>query len=106
MTDSHDYADANEGVDSQDQAEATDDDAIGGPGSAVLSDEGEQDPIADRPRGIPFADSDVTDESLEDRLAQEYSRRDESRRTDAADERLEQIIELDDDDWGTDLDRD
>ncbi|CAB4881398.1 unannotated protein [freshwater metagenome] len=55
--------------DEQDIAEASDDEMIGL--EAGGSDEVLVDFPPERPVGLPFADADVTDESLEDRLAQE-----------------------------------
>jgi hypothetical protein len=57
--------------DPQDQAESVDEDLIGGSENAVTSDEVEVDFPPDRPQGVLFADADVTDESLADRLLQE-----------------------------------
>lgn len=63
--------------DPQDQAEQFDEDLLGGdpietmPGGTVTSDETIIDFPPDRPLGIEHADADVTDESLEDRVAQE-----------------------------------
>jgi hypothetical protein len=88
--------------DPQDQAEQLDEDLIGGAENAVVSDDVEADLVPDRPVGIPFADADVTDESLEDRLAQEEPEvweQSEAAPVDsdlAADERLEQIIDTND----------
>jgi hypothetical protein len=56
--------------DEQDVAESVDEEMTGS--DAVTSDEvGTFGDAPDRPVGLPFADADVTDESLEDRLAQE-----------------------------------
>ena len=55
--------------DEQDFAESVDDEMIGL--AAESSDEVVIDFPPDRPLGLPFADADVTDESLADRLAQE-----------------------------------
>jgi hypothetical protein len=60
---------SNDAPDPQDQAEAFDEDLVAG--GAGLSDEVPVSFPPDRLHGVPFADSDVTDESLEDRLAQE-----------------------------------
>jgi hypothetical protein len=62
--------------DSQEISEQLDEDVIGGPDplepdATILSDETVIDFPPDRPLGITHADADVTDESLEDRLAQE-----------------------------------
>ena len=57
--------------DPQDQAESVDEDLIGGEDNAVTSDEVEVDFPPDRPQGILFADADVTDESMADRVLQE-----------------------------------
>lgn len=57
--------------DPQDQAESFDEDAIGGDENAVTSDEVEAEFPPDRPQGIPFADADVTDESVADRALRE-----------------------------------
>ena len=56
--------------DDQDGAEQLDDDVTGG-GGLVNSDEARIDFPPERLHGVPFADSDITDESLEDRLSQE-----------------------------------
>ena len=56
--------------DSQDRAESFDEDMIGGD-SPVTSDQIEVDFPPERPHGIQFADSDVTDESFAERSAQE-----------------------------------
>jgi hypothetical protein len=86
--------------DPQDQAESVDEDLIGGEENAVTSDEVEADFPPDRPQGILFADADVTDESVADRALQEEPEvweRGEPADPDsdtAADERLEQIIDL------------
>ena len=57
--------------DPQDIAEGFDEDLVGQE-EPVLSDDlpADQDPIDD-PRGLPFADADVTDESLAERAARE-----------------------------------
>ncbi len=55
--------------DDQDKAESFDDEMIGL--AADGSDEVEIEFPPDRPMGIPFADADVTDESVADRSAQE-----------------------------------
>jgi len=62
--------------DAQDRAEQFDQDVIGGadpaePDAAILSEETAIDFPPDRPLGIDHADADVTDESLEQRVAQE-----------------------------------
>ena len=57
--------------DPQDQAERVDEDIVGGEGAAVTSDEVEVDFPPDRPQGVLFADADVTDESVADRVLQE-----------------------------------
>ena len=57
-------------TDEQDVAESFDEDVLGV--EAVTSDEvGAFDDAPDRPVGIPFADADVTDESLAERVARE-----------------------------------
>jgi hypothetical protein len=56
--------------DPQDDAESFDEDMIGGD-RAVTADQVEVDFPPERPHGIQFADADVTDESMEERLAQE-----------------------------------
>jgi hypothetical protein len=56
--------------DEQDAAESLDDDMIGGD-DAVTSDEVRVDFPPERLSGVPFADADVTDESVEQRAAQE-----------------------------------
>jgi hypothetical protein len=56
--------------DEQDVAESVDEEMVGT--DAVTSDEqGSFDDAPDRPVGLPFADADVTDESLADRVARE-----------------------------------
>gem|GEM_PF-2566106 len=55
--------------DPQDVAEAFDEELRGG--EVPTSDYVEVDPIPDRPLGLPFADADVTDESISDRVARE-----------------------------------
>lgn len=57
-------------IDPQDLAENFDEDLIGA-GGRVLSDEARVEFPPDRLHGVPFSDSDVTDESVADRLAQE-----------------------------------
>lgn len=57
-------------IDPQDVAETFDEDLVGG-GGRVLSDEAPIEFPPEHPLGVPFADADVTDESLEDRLEQE-----------------------------------
>ena len=56
--------------DPQDQAESYDEERTGAT-DAVTSEQAEVDLPPERPRGIPFADADVTEESLADRIAQE-----------------------------------
>ena len=56
--------------DDQEGAEQLDDD-VTGLDDPVASDEVQPDFPPDHLEGVPFADADVTDESLEDRLAQE-----------------------------------
>jgi hypothetical protein len=56
--------------DPQDQAESFDEDAIGS-SDPLLSDEVEVDYPPDKPHGVPFADSDVTDESFAEREEQQ-----------------------------------
>jgi hypothetical protein len=86
--------------DPQDQAEQLDEDLIGGAENAVMSDEIEADLVPDRTHGIQFADADITDESISDRILQEepevWERNEVAPIDDdmAADERLEQIIDL------------
>jgi hypothetical protein len=88
--------------DPQDQAESVDEDSVGGEGSAVTSDEVEVDFPPDRPHALPFADADVTDESVADRVLQEQpevweqAEPDDPDQDTAADERLEQIIDVTD----------
>ena len=100
--------------DAQDEAEQFDEDLLGADpladAGAVTSDEAAVEVPPDHPLGIPFADADVTDESLADRVAQEEpevweqplhgfdeeAARDPYRDAEAADERLEQVIELPD----------
>jgi hypothetical protein len=56
--------------DEQDVAESVDEEMVGG--DAVTSDEvGAFGDAPDRPVGLPFADADVTDESLAERAARE-----------------------------------
>jgi hypothetical protein len=56
--------------DEQDSAESVDEEMVGT--DAVTSDEvGAFDDAPDRPVGLPFADADVTDESLAERSARE-----------------------------------
>jgi hypothetical protein len=56
--------------DEQDVAESVDEEMVGA--DAVTSDQvGAFDDAPDRPVGIPFADADVTDESLAERAARE-----------------------------------
>jgi hypothetical protein len=56
--------------DEQDAAESVDEEMVGT--DAVTSDEvGAFDDAPDRPVGLPFADADVTDESLAERVARE-----------------------------------
>ena len=56
--------------DEQDVAESVDEEVVGA--DAVTSDEvGAFDDAPDRPVGLPFADADVTDESLAERTARE-----------------------------------
>jgi hypothetical protein len=56
--------------DEQDAAESVDEEMVGS--DAVTSDEvGAFDDAPDRPVGLPFADADVTDESLAERAARE-----------------------------------
>jgi hypothetical protein len=56
--------------DEQDIAESVDEEMVGT--DAVTSDEvGAFDDAPDRPVGLPFADADVTDESLAERVARE-----------------------------------
>jgi len=98
--------------DPQDEAEQFDEDLLGADlladGNPVTSDEAAVEVPPDHPLGVPFADSDVTDESLADRVAQEEPEvweqpihgydddieLDPYRNEEAADERLEQVIEL------------
>ena len=57
-------------TDEQDVAESVDEEMVGV--DAVTSDEvGAFDDSPDRPVGLPFADADVTDESLAERVARE-----------------------------------
>ena len=87
--------------DGQDIAEQFDEEMIGGD-DPVTSDEVQVDFPPDRPVGLPFADADVTDESFADRSAQEEPEvweqrgpvRDDEAGQLAADERLEQVIEI------------
>ena len=57
-------------TDEQDTAESVDEEMVGT--DAVTSDEvGSFDDAPDQPVGLPYADADVTDESLADRAARE-----------------------------------
>lgn len=58
--------------DPDDLAESFDEDLLG-TGGRVLSDEATFEYPPERLHGVPFVDADVTDESLEDRLAQEQA---------------------------------
>jgi hypothetical protein len=57
-------------IDPQDVAETFDEELIGGD-DPILSDDARLDFPPDELHGVPFADADVTDESLSDRLSQE-----------------------------------
>jgi hypothetical protein len=57
--------------DEQDAAEAFDEEEAFGAEQATADMTQSLDPIPDRPMGIPFADADVTDESISDRAARE-----------------------------------
>lgn len=57
-------------MDPQDVAETFDEDLVGGD-TRVLSDEVRVQFPPEHLHGVPFADADVSDESLEDRVAQE-----------------------------------
>ena len=58
--------------DEQDQAEAVDEEEAFGAEQATSDMSGTvEDPIPERPMGIPYADADVTDESVADRAARE-----------------------------------
>jgi hypothetical protein len=57
--------------DEQDVAEAVDEEEAFGAEQATSDMNGSVDPIPERPMGIPFADADVTDESVADRAARE-----------------------------------
>lgn len=91
--------------DSQDQAEDFDED-VTGLDDPVLSDEAETEFPPDGLQGVPFADADVTDQSFAERTAAENPEDEPSIygfvATDgvgeAADERLEQILDLTSDD--------
>lgn len=90
--------------DGQDLAEQFDEDVVGA--NTVGTEDAPIDFPPDRPMGLPFADADVTDESLADRVAREEPEvweRDamgggaelgSDGELAAADERLEQIVEL------------
>jgi hypothetical protein len=99
--------------DPQDTAEQFDEDLLGGDeladGNVVTSDEAVIEVPPDRPVGIPFADADVTDESVSDRADREEPEvwerplrydtdLEESAYVegDAADERLDTVIDLSD----------
>lgn len=79
-------------------AEQFDEDLVGGD-DPVTSDEASVDFPPDRPVGLPFADADVTDESLAERHAREEPEvwegggRPASTGDGAADEQLETIID-------------
>jgi len=80
--------------DGQDGAEQFDEDLVGGD-DPVTSDEVEVEFPPDRPMGLPFADADVTDESVAERADREepevWERSTPS--TSATDEELEAIPE-------------
>jgi hypothetical protein len=58
--------------DEQDRAEAVDEEEAFGAEHATSDMSGTiEDPIPERPMGVPFADADVTDESVADRAARE-----------------------------------
>ena len=57
--------------DEQDRAEAVDEEEAFGAEQATEDMTQPIDPIPDRPLGLPFADADVTDESVADRAARE-----------------------------------
>ncbi len=86
--------------DAQDRAEQLDDDVTGR--DAVSSDEAPIEFPEDQPMGLPFADADITDESMAERASREEPEVWE-RRTPAhddrgaADEQLEMIVELPED---------
>ena len=97
--------------DPQDAAEQVDEDVLGADAlddESVTSDEAPAQVPADEPMGLPFADADVTDESISDRHEREEPEvweqpirgYDDDRGSNpyaddaAADERLEQIVEL------------
>ncbi len=87
--------------DAQDSAESFDED-VTGVDDPVLSDEVEVDYPPDSLQGVPYADADVTDESFAERTAAEIP--DDGAAApryvptdgvgEAADERLEQIVEI------------
>ena len=57
--------------DEQDLAEAFDEEQAFGAEQATTDMNGEADLIPEEPMGLPFADADVTDESISDRVARE-----------------------------------
>jgi hypothetical protein len=57
--------------DPQDVAESFDEEQAFGAEQATTDMNGTVDPIPERPMGLPFADADVTDESVSDRAARE-----------------------------------
>jgi hypothetical protein len=57
--------------DEQDRAEAFDEEEAFGAEQATSDMSGPVDPIPERPMGLPFADADVTDESVADRASRE-----------------------------------
>jgi hypothetical protein len=67
--------------DEQDHAEAVDEEEAFGAEQATSDMSGPIDPIPDSPLGLPFADADVTDESVADRAAREEPEVWEQRRT-------------------------
>lgn len=58
-----------QGNDDQDTAEGFDEEMVGT--DRILSEDAVTDFPPERPRGLPFADADITDESVADRAAQE-----------------------------------
>ena len=97
--------------DPQDTAEQFDEDLLGADeladGNAVTSDEAAVEDPPDQPVGVPFADADVTDESVSDRADREepevwerpirgYDDQDDTPYVDGdgADEQLETIIDV------------
>lgn len=85
-------------TDAQSEAEQFDED-VTGVDDPVLSDEAEAQYPPDQLQGVPFADADITDESVAERAAREnpevWEQHPPTEPSDGpADEQLEQIIEI------------